>query len=39
MKRIVWTDQAKADVRALDKTTSFRLLQIYTFSPSPALGT
>jgi hypothetical protein len=26
LKRIVWTDQAKADVRALDKPTAMRVL-------------
>jgi len=26
LKRIVWTDQAKADVRALDKPTAMRIL-------------
>jgi mRNA-degrading endonuclease RelE of RelBE toxin-antitoxin system len=26
VKRIVWTDQAKADIRSLDKTTAMRIL-------------
>lgn len=26
MKRIVWTEQAKADVRSLDKPTAMRIL-------------
>jgi mRNA-degrading endonuclease RelE of RelBE toxin-antitoxin system len=37
MKRIVWTDQAKSDVRALDKTTALRLLHaLHRFAESGA---
>ena len=35
MKRIVWTDQAKSDVRALHKTTALRLLRaLHRFAES-----
>lgn len=37
MKRIVWTDQAKSDVRALDKTTALRILHsLHRFAESGA---
>jgi hypothetical protein len=39
MKRIVWTDQAKSDVRALDKTTALRFYMLSTVSPNPVPGT
>jgi mRNA-degrading endonuclease RelE of RelBE toxin-antitoxin system len=35
MKPIVWTDQAKSDVRALDKTTALRRLHaLHRFAES-----
>lgn len=37
MKRIAWTEQAKADVRALDKATAMRILSaLHRFSESGA---
>jgi len=35
VKRIVWTEQAKADVRALDKPTALRILHaLHRFAES-----
>jgi mRNA-degrading endonuclease RelE of RelBE toxin-antitoxin system len=35
LKRIVWTDQAKSDVRALDKPTALRILHaLHRFAES-----
>ena len=35
MKRIAWTDQAKADVRGLDKATAMRILSaLHRFAES-----
>ena len=37
MKQIIWTDHAKADVRALDKPTALRLLRaLHRFAESGA---
>lgn len=37
MKRIVWTEQAKADVRALDKPAALRILHaLHRFAESGA---
>lgn len=37
MKRIVWTEQAKADVRSLDKPTAMRILSaLHRFAESGA---
>ena len=37
MKRIIWTDQARADVRALDKSTAMRILSaLHRFAESGA---
>ncbi len=37
MKRIVWTDAARADVRALDKPTAVRILSaLHRFAESGA---
>ena len=37
MKQIVWTDQAKSDVRALDKATALRILHaLHRFAESGA---
>ena len=35
MKRIVWTDQARADIRSLDKPTAMRILSaLHRFAES-----
>ena len=36
MKRIAWTEQARADIRSLDKPTAMRVYQRCTVSWCPA---